>query len=274
MKVSHKVLGVASATAFLVAAVARIGGAHETWLQPATFNVGRPATQVVRMTSGLGYPAGATPIEASAVTRSGVFLSGVALGLTPSGRTDHELALNWTPPKAGVAAIYVELAAVRVDRPDSLIGAYFDEIGAPPELRNSWADTPSPKRWRESYVKHAKTYVRVGDSRAKFAWRAKTGMGLEIVPESDPTLVAVGDTFRVRVLRNGLPVARFRIASRRSSGDKPNFITTDKLGRAQIVYTTAMPTLMSGTSVRRVHEKNLEWRSDFTSMSFNVLPRR
>jgi hypothetical protein len=99
-------------------------------------------------------------------------------------------------------------------------------------------------------------------------------MGLEIVPESDPTLVAVGDTFRVRVLRNGLPVARFRIASRRSSGDKPNFITTDKLGRAQIVYTTAMPTLMSGTSVRRVHEKNLEWRSDFTSMSFNVLPRR
>ena len=260
----------------ILVGMASSGAAHETWLQPISFFVDRPAPQTVHMTSGMGehYSTAETPIAAARVARSGVWFSGAKLSLTQPTTLEHALALTWTPTKAGVGAVYVELAAKVLNLPDSLIDEYFDEIGASPELRKQWTDTPSPKQWRESYAKHAKTYVRVGDSTSAFSWRGDTHMELEIVPEADPTRLAAGDTLPLAVRYKGQRMPRFTIAAFREGTPAPQFIRTDAAGHARLPVGPPGSILLAGVHLRRVHETSLEWRSDFTTMTFRVRARR
>ena len=271
----HTPIAVATSL-FMLAAVVSTAGAHETWLQPISFFVDKPAAQIVHMTSAMGehYTTPETAIEPSRVARSGVWFAGARLPLTQPTKQEHELALTWTPTKSGVGAIFVELAPRVLDLPDSLINEYFDEIGASPELRKQWTDTPSPKRWRESYAKHAKTYVRVGDAKAAYPWRGETGMGLEIVPGSDPTRIVAGDTVSFGVVYKGKRMTRFTLAVFREGAAKAEFITTNRAGRALFPAAAAGNVLLTGVHLRRVHEPSLEWRSDFTTMTLRVQARR
>ncbi|HEY6219255.1 MAG TPA: DUF4198 domain-containing protein [Gemmatimonadaceae bacterium] len=259
-------------------------GAHETWLQPVNFVVDAPAPQIVRMTSGLGehFPSPDSAIEPDRVTQAGVWLGLLKYRLIRPVKTEHELEFTWLPMRTGLAAIYVSLAPKRLELPDSLIEPYFMEIGASSELRKQWADIPGPKRWRESYEKHAKTYVRIGndpltpvkvgkDSVAP--WRPQVGFPLEIVPESDPTQLRVGDTLWTHVIFKYIRQANFTIAIYRDSAGKAEYVNTGRTGRVAIPLTTAGNVLLAGVNLRRVREPGLEWRSDFTTMTFQVRPR-
>lgn len=269
----RKSLGVAlGAAASLV--VFTVAGAHESWLQPVAFFVDRPAEQVVRLTSGMGehYPAAETAVERDRIARSGVFLEKQRLPLAARDTARGALNLSWTPTGPGVAAMWIELAPKTLELPDSLIGEYFDEIGASAELRKQWTDTPSPKKWRESYAKHAKSYVRVGSLTTTPAFTANAGLKLEIVPDRDPTHLRVGDRIGLRVLFEGKPLPHFTIAAFREGGSKPQFVKSDGKGFATLRVDHAGGMLLAGVHLRRVHEPNLEWRSDFTSMTFPVRP--
>ena len=262
--------------AILVLAVASTAASHESWLQPVRFFAEKPVQQIVHMTSGMGehYPKTETAIEASRVTKAGVLFGVTAMPLSMGRQRAKQLEMTWTPTKPGVAMAWVNLAARTLDLPDSLIDVYFDEIGASPELRKQWTDTPSPKKWRESYVKHAKTYVRVGDSRAVQPWAAEAGMELEIVPDKDPTLFFAGDTLPIHVVYKGQRLSNFTIASFREGGTKPAFFKTDANGNARLVYGKAGGALLAAVHLRRVHEPSLEWQSNFTSMTFPVRAKR
>lgn len=259
----------------LVLLAAGLAAAHESWLQPVAFLVDKPATQIARMTSGMGehYPEAETAIERARVVKSGVAMGSQRLPLTPSAEREKSLELTWTPTQQGVATLWVDLAAKTLDLPDSLIDVYFDEIGASPALRKQWTDPAKPKQWRESYVKHAKTYVRVGDPNAPRPFVKNVGMALEILPDRDPTLLAAGDTLRVRVHYRGKLLPNFTIAAFREGGSKPGFAKTDASGKASIILPKTGAMLLAAVHLRRVHEKNLEWRSDFTSMTFPVRSR-
>ncbi len=257
----------------LALALAASLSAHETWVRPTRFFAPAPGAFTVRMTSGMGehYPAAESAIEPSRIVRAEVVFAGRTLPLTPMAAGDSDLALGWTAPSVGIGAIRVELAPKVLVLEDSLIDVYFDEIGASPALRKQWTDIPAPKQWRESYVKLAKSYVRVGEGDRTFEWKADLGMTLEIVPESDPTRFAVGDSLRFRVRYRGAPIAGFRLASFRSHvNGKPDFLTTDRSGRVAVVYREPGEVLLSGVHLRRVREPGLEWRSDFTSLTFAV----
>jgi Domain of unknown function (DUF4198) len=68
-------------------------------------------------------------------------------------------------------------------------------------IRAQWDSIPKPKQWRESYIKHATSFVRVGAPRGDSSWASPLGLGLEIDPERDPTVLVEGDALPVRVLR-------------------------------------------------------------------------
>ena len=261
----------------LIATAASMVDAHESWLQPVTFLVNKPARQIVHMTSGMGehYPKTETAIERARITRAGVYFGAAdSLPLVAGAESKTRTALTWTPTRTGVAMAWVDLGAKVLDLPDSLIDVYLDEIGASAELRKQWTDTPSPKKWRESYVKHAKTYVRVGPSRAATPWRASAGLDLEMIPDRDPTLLFAGDTLRVRVVYKGQPLPDFTVASFREGGSKPDFHKTDASGSTSLVYRKSGAVLLAAVHLRRVHEPNLEWRSDFSSMTFPIRARK
>jgi uncharacterized GH25 family protein len=264
------------ASALAVAALLVAAGsalAHDTWLLPSTLRVpvGREVT--LSLTSGMIFPVDDFVILPSRVKRADVQLAGATTALGSGRRAARALRYTWTPAKEGVAALAVELAPKTLTLAPGLIKEYLDEIDASPATRSTWAQMPSPKRWRESYTKHASTFIRVGNPGADSSWARPTGMGLEIVPERDPTALAAGDTLAVRVLRGGTPLAGFVVGARHAGATKATFFPTDANGRARVVLPTSGQWLLAGTDLRRSTKANLEWESDFTTLTLAVLPK-
>lgn len=98
---------------------------------------------------------------------------------------------------------FAEVARVEARASEGVL----DEVDAPESLRTQWAEMKE-KRWRESYTKHPKTFVRVGQPQSDRSATEPVGMFLEIVPEKDPTALKAGDEFTVRVMKDGQPVRR------------------------------------------------------------------
>jgi uncharacterized GH25 family protein len=166
----------------------------------------------------------------------------------------------------------MELGPRSLELKPNQVKEYFDEIHAGSEIIAQWDSIPTPRRWRESYTKHATSYVRVGTPRSDSSWMTPLGLGLEIVPEGNPTAITAGETLPVRVLLNSSPLAGFSVGARLEGRTKSAFVTTDSTGRATIVLPAKGRWLLFGTHLRRTNEPNLEWRSDFVTMTTYVAP--
>jgi hypothetical protein len=154
------------------------------------------------------------------------------------------------------------------------IEPYLREIHASESLRAAWAALPEPKRWRETYVKHAKTFVRIGEPAAgDRSWAQPLGLGLEVVPERDPTALGVGDTFAVRVLHAGEPLAGFVVGFVSAGETREHVVVTDGEGRAAAPLDVPGLWLVHGTFLRRATAAEREWDSDFTTLVVDVKDR-
>jgi uncharacterized GH25 family protein len=251
---------------------AGVSAAHETWILPASMRVrvGQPIT--LSLTSGMAFPADDLAIQPARVVRAQARLGGRIEQLARPRVGPMSLRYLWTPRSSGVATIGVELGPRTLELEPNLIGEYFDEIHATDAVIAQWDSVPEPKRWRESYVKHASSFVRVGVPVRDASWASPLGLGLEIIPETDPTALVAGANFRVRVLRRGVPLPGFSIGVRREGEPTSNYVPTDKNGRTWIQLPRAGRWILFGTDLRRVHEPDLEWRSDFVTTTIGVLP--
>jgi hypothetical protein len=175
-----------------------------------------------------------------------------------------------------VGTIAIELAPKTLVLDPKLINEYYDEIHASPAIRAQWDSIPAPKQWRESYVKHATSFVRVGSPVNDTSWALPLRLGLEIVPMSDPTNLVAGQTLRVRVLRRGIPIGGFQLGARREGAPESAdvFVATDGTGQATIALPREGHWLLFGTDLRRTRETGLEWRSDFVTTTIGVAGRK
>jgi uncharacterized GH25 family protein len=169
----------------------------------------------------------------------------------------------------GVATISVQLPNRSIELKPEEVKEYLDEVDAPETLRKEWAEMKEP-RWRESYSKHAKTFVRVGDPAADLSWQEPVGMPLEIVPEKDPTLLKKGDDFPVRVLKQGKPFAHFSLNAIAAGEKKGETRKTDSSGRVTFQVAKEGRWLLRGTDIRKSTQPNTDWESDFTTLTLEV----
>ena len=147
---------------------------------------------------------------------------------------------------------------------------YMDEVSAPEVLRKQWTEMKEPKRWRESYTKHPKTFVRVGDPQSDQSWKEPVGMVLEIVPEKDPTLLRAGDDFSVRVLKDGAPFADFALNAVSAGEKKGETRKTDTAGRVTFRLSKAGRWLFRGTDIRKSNLPEADYESDFATLTLEV----
>jgi len=259
---------------FLLALVCFAGvlAAHETWILPASMRVpvGRPVE--FSLTSGMTFPSDQIPVAPERVERSEVRLSNEIEPLSRPRSAPRALRYVWTPRVPGVATIAIELAPRSLELKPAEVKEYFDEIHAGPAIIAQWDSVPKPRRWRESYTKHATSYVRVGGAGPDSSWKSAMGLGLEIIPERNPTAITAGEKLPVRVLLNGSPLAGFSIGARHEGRSRSAFVATDNSGRAVIALPAKGRWLFFGTHLRRTSEPNLEWRSDFVTMTTYVAP--
>ena len=262
----------ACVVAFLVTGAA-LAGAHDTWLLPASMRIAAGQPVLLRLTSGMAFPADDFAIAPARIARATVRLAGVEAALANPVHRSQSLGYRWRPTTAGVATFGVELAPKTLTLAPALVGEYLDEIDATPALRAAWAAMPAARQWRERYVKHAATFVRVGAACGDTSWRVPAGLGLEIVPLADPTARRAGDSLPVRVLWHGAPHAGLAIAARPEGGTIAAFAVSDRDGRAMIALPRAGRWLLAGTDLRRSAAPGLEWESDFATVTLGVRAR-
>ena len=278
-----------SAALFLVLA-ATMAHPHDTWLSgPAAATAGAPMR--FDLTSSGAFPAPEHAIEKPRVARSSCRVGGQDVALAVGARGKQTLRLSASPASAGVATCGLSLGPRTLDLKPADVAHYLEEIGASSTVGPKWEALPAPRKWRETYVKHAKAFTRVGDGaddasaqrtvdnerggalprRADDAsgWREPLGLGLEIVPLADPTHLRPGATLEVRLLKAGQPLAG--LAVRATHQGKPaSFATTDADGRASFVLDVPGPWLLAATELRPSAARPGEWESDFTTLYLEV----
>jgi len=253
--------------AIVTAAAAR---AHDTWLLPAKFRAAAGGKVELALTSGMAYPASETAIDPARIERSGLRLGGKTTALTVGEKGKDSLALAGAIPSAGVATLFVELHPRTLDLTPEEVEEYLAEIGAPPSVRERYLAAPAPRRWRETYTKHAKTFVRVGEASADRSWAEPLGLAFELVPEGDPTALKPGQELAVRLLRGGKPAAGMAIGLVREGSPEGVLRTSDGAGRATFPLPRAGRWLLRATELRPVDGKDVDWESDFATLTFEV----
>jgi uncharacterized GH25 family protein len=269
------VLGAAALTLVIVVQAA----AHDTWLISPS-NVGRVGTPFrLDLTSGESFANDDFAIEASRVTRAQVREGHFTRSLPTPAATPLTLRYMWTPKAPGVSTIGIELQAKTLVLAPKLIDKYLGEIDADSGIRAAWKAMGDKQKWTESYTKHAMTFARITPAKpdstwiADKAWQKPMGLGLELVPERDPTALRGGDTIVVRVLRHGAPLAGFSVGAIREGRSKAEFFRTDAAGRAKVILDKGGLWLLNGTKLRRSSTGATVWESDFVTATLHVAPR-
>ncbi len=215
--------------------------AHDTWLIPDRFQIAPGESVTLDLTSGMAFPALDVGPKRERIQAVMCRLASRTFELKDFEEGPKSLRIEAVFADSGVAALWVKSPPKQIELKPDQVKEYLDEIDAPAIVRQQWTEAKEPKRWRESYRKHSKTFVRVGDADADTSWREPVGMFFEIVPEKDPTSLRVGEDFLVRVLKDGKPFADFSLgivaegetkgSTKKTNIDGKVSIRLDKSGR-------------------------------------------
>lgn len=243
--------------------------AHDTWIASDRFHLSRPGVVKISLTSGMAFPGLDTAIKPDRIAVASVRTArGVTelKSISPAAQA-LELRVRLTAP--GVAVFWVTLNQRPIELQPDDVRHYLEEIGAPPAIRATWQQT-EPLRWRERYVKHAKTFVRVGSSPGERHWADPVGMALELVPEQDPTQAEPGQRLTFVLLYDGNPLSDQAVYVVREGESEALKRTTDRSGRLSFVIPRSGKYMVRSTVLRESNEPEADWDSDFTTLTFSV----
>jgi len=242
-------------------------GAHDTWLLPAQFRTDDGAILTFHLTSGMAFPAPETAVAADRLIEAKLRLAGRTVLLDP-GAAARSLALAAGPAGQGVAVAWIATRERTLELTTAEVEHYLEEVGALDSVGAEWTRAGRP-RWRETYSKLAKAFVRVG-ARGDDAWGPPVGLDLEIVPETDPTALSAGDTLGVRVLWKGRPLAGQSVGAAGAPPAKPMLARTGEDGRVSFLLSQAGPWLVRATRILPAPSRPGEWDSVFTTVTFEA----
>jgi uncharacterized GH25 family protein len=261
----------AAVAALLAAVAAAPAWAHDTWLLPAQAKARAGGPVTFAMTSGMAFPAEDAAIDADRVARSGVRLAGAQQPFARLDASEHALKLTAPLERPGIATVWVELRPRTIELKPDQVAHYVEEVGAPPDVLARWQATPEPRRWREAYRKHAKTFVRVAEPPAgDRSWAEPVGSPAELVPEQDPTALVAGGELTVRLLRDGAPATGANVALVRAGEEQAVVRATNAEGKVTFSLPRGGWYLLKSTYLRPAAGGELDWEADFATLTFEV----
>lgn len=244
--------------------------AHDTWLIPDRFEVAPKATVTLDLTSGMAFPALEVGPKRERVQSAQCRLGKRTFEITDISARVKSLVFKVELPENGVGTFWVKLAPKSIELKEAEVQEYLDETAAPESVRQEWAEMKKPRRWRELYIKHPKTFVRVGAPEGDRSWAEPVGQELEIIPEKDPTGLQVGDELPVRILKGGAPHKDFAVNAVAAGETQGKTLKTDTEGRVVFRFDKAGQWLLRGTDVRKSAKPETDWESDFATLTLAV----
>jgi uncharacterized GH25 family protein len=250
-------------------ALTAVASAHETWLLPASFSTPPDREVALDLTSGMKFPTNEYAIIANRIAKAGLRLGTNNVALKDFKPLDQSLRLTPQLPREGLATVWVELHPLALELADDKVTEYLEEIGATDETRAAWARLKGHHPWTETYTKFAKTFIAVGNVRSDQSWREPVGMGLEIVPVSNPLELRVGQTACFKLLAKGKPLAAAPIGLMAEGATGRTFRKTDKAGFVTFPIERTGKTLIFAVDLRSA-KNGTSWESDFTTLTVQV----
>jgi uncharacterized GH25 family protein len=245
---------------------------HDTWLIPKSFEVALKTAVTLDLTSGMAFPALDVGPKRERVEAAKCRLGNRTLEISDISAGPKSLIFKLELAETGIATLWVKLPPKSIELKPAEVQEYLDEIDAPANVRKQWAEM-EPKRWRELYTKHPKTFVRVGDPKADRSWIEPVGIALEIVPEKDPTTLRQGDELPVQVLKNGAPHPEFSLNAVAAGETKGETQKTNAAGSVTFRLSKAGRWLFRGTDVRKSNLPDTDWESDFATLTVEAKQR-
>ena len=245
--------------------------AHDLWLIPPEKSQPNKAV-TVRAHSGSEFPKSEhAPDPAKFAIVSLTAPDGTAAKIEIAGTEDLAGLLRFTPDAAGLYVVAVQTTPKLIVLEAAKFNEYLVSDGLPHIFLVRSKEKTLDRPGRERYSKSPKALIRVGDGGKGDAGRV-LGLPLKIVPVRDPFALKVGDTLKVRVLFQGKPLADANLGwNLPGDGEAPSgTVRSDKNGEAliPIAHTGLMTTRL--THMTRPNEKDYEWESFWTTLTFRV----
>jgi hypothetical protein len=220
------------------------------------------------MTSGEKFPTMETAPEADRI-KSAVWRLGDKSGTIADFKKDAKsLVASGKVANDGVAVIAVEFNPKQIELKPGEASDYLEDIAAPASVRKAFEADGAAAGWHETYTKHAKTYVKIGEGGDAKGALGPVGFNIDFLPDSDPTALKVGDTLAMKVIRGGMELESSPVFVVCGATGEAVMPRTNKTGMMLVKITSPGWWMVRTTQLR--HQGAGEWESDFTTMTFYV----
>ena len=251
--------------------------AHDTWLVPKTFRTQPGKTVRVRLATSEAFPTSDSAVDPERVAQ---FLVREAAGTQPvTGFRIEEkfLVVEVTPTRPGHTIVVAETKPRAFTLEPKVFNDYLrgEELKAIMDARAQAGERDTPGR--ERYRKIAKAVLCVGEAKDS-AFRKAEGVWLEIIPLNSPCRLDVTSRLEVQVLHHGKPLAGVRVGAGYegvTGHGYPIWTRTDEKGRAVVIFDRPGAWFVRTLHmVRAKDDPEADWHSAFSTLTFEVLPKR
>ncbi len=268
----------------LLLAMAGSAAAHDTWFAPLP--PGAQGEFQLALGTGTRFPRQETPLDKDLVQASGCHSPGSAAVQPPAAlqwvayRSDSVVLRSGQATPAGTRhSCWLQAKPLAVSLDDHIVDIYLDEIHALPAVRARWAAMRARGvRWQEHYVKHARielTGAGALEANATGLPGQSGGIpGLDLQADMPAGPLRAGDALRVRLLRDGQPLAGQPVVLRNDLSPLPLWFATDADGWIMLRLPLAARWLVNTVDLRPSDTQPDAWASRFASLTLQTLARR
>jgi uncharacterized GH25 family protein len=258
--------------------LAGAAGAHDFWVQPASFSTAPGVTTAITLQVGHGVFRQRTPIALRRILRftasgPGGETRDLRGGLHLGGATEDG-AIQFFAPGAYVLALETD-AEAESHLPSIRYNDYLKAEGLTPAIDLRARTHRTDADGSENYRRCAKALVQVGPARA-VSWAVVTrpvGMTLEIVPEANPYASARPMRLPVRVIYEGRPLAGALVKLNNLDHDEAPVEAhrSDAAGRAVFAMPPAGRWQMNVLWTKPLpRSRETDFETSFSSLSFGL----
>ena len=229
----------------VILATVRLLSAHDFWLVPDAFAVGKHSEIVVRGQTSSAFPTSESAVAPERLTEARILGAAGEETIAVRAADGRSLVLRHRPTTAGQKIVVASLGWRHVQESAESFRRYLVLEGADDALKRyeQQGKLPTDAVVRR-YAKYAKTSVQFGEGPPAFDRVA--GQPLEFIPLTNPDALRADSEFRVRLLLHGKPLASARI----HVGVAP---TTNEPSRKDSVFVTTNDGVVSA----RLHRRGL-----------------
>lgn len=207
--------------------------------------------------------------DTSMISPAGIRTNPKETDFTKEEKTSY---LNLQPKEEGNYVVGLSTMTREIDLKANDFNEYLAEDGIPDILAERKRKKELKTDIRERYSKHVKTIFQVGDKRTE-SFKTVLGYPVEIVPQTNPYTLKVGQTMEVLCLKDGKPLKNQFVMTGRDDGGKliqgVNLLT-DKKGVVRVILDGAGKWYIKFIQMTRLKDPKVNYESKWATLTFEI----